>query len=1025
MSNANRKTIEIRHGHEYRLFVDKKIYDQSKFFYSVYKKSAELVNEICKPKEDLDNEQSTKYYPNNIIMYCAERGGGKSSAMLSFGSALSQFGKGVSADDKKGFDDMWGNTDLTRRFAVLDVIDPTTIFEKEIFMRIILSRMFSELRVLWKNADNNIRDNQYSSCVSRVRNDIVERFRKCYGLIDVIYQRRGEFDRNDDIEELSDLGDSNNLKKEFKDLVDLYLKEIYPNSNNSYLVIQLDDADLNTKMAYSIIEDIRKYCIIPNVLILIAVNMEQMHQIIEQHFIDDFKTLFDVRTANYEQSPIDLKDTADMAVRYINKLMPSSHQLHLPKIDDYLRNNMSDLDLAYHKLVIENGVKKTKDELSYKVLGTEDDIIQDYQQRLIRLIYRKTGIALVKPEHYTHNFLPQNMRELAHFLSYFCSMPDLEAEYGFAEIYAYINDPQNDDEEKAEKANQQLLIRKNNLEALEQYFVKTWSDINLSRKNHKMIMNLAHTVDSLKIEFAIEICNDLLIECKKDKEIDVSVKQREKSETQTELFETQGEISGNELKNADNQSGQTDCAANNLPKICEKSYAALMRKIQQLSKKAVSKNDFMQTYKMVYALRLYFTIFLHRQALNCIETKDFDWFYNVINGELWIPDYEAFSDNSHNGRFIVDYNMLIRLNPALKNINGEQQNKNDFNQLAEYCYITSNSVNTRLKTNSVFSVISKIGRSSNGINGVIIFDLGMSLLNKLFNESNYNANDPTTLTQLNLIFTILMNWDVNHFIDKQLQKKFEDSSSPTNWCKKFLSLISRLVSQIDYIGFNRDIELLLDSKKNINMIHCSNLYNSERYIADVISQMNDVINKYSKPVEDKETSVIQESLAFFINAISTLYEIYHNYFSPFLSLSQTIQMIYERIVKMKNLYSIIYTNDGEHKLLSNISLWATSQKDNNAVVQERNKYIDSVHEYNILINELKIILNNPGLCNEIFDEIYGTKTQKAEPKSAKNKSRCKTEKTARQRDRARRSEDKEATEKQSGEASDESSKSEE
>ena len=296
------KFIEINYRGEYRLFIDDNIYDSSKFFYSVFQKSAELIREIhsCPEASDRDNcpyylKDSEMPDTNNLIMYCADRGGGKSSAMLSFGNALKGIGS-RSEEKKEGYEKFWEGM-AGCRFAVLDAIDPTSLCEKEGIMTIILSRLFLEMRSdMQKNDREDQRDSGYRKVNEQSRYNIISKFRECYKYINVINGTSREFsDEEGDfsLEELAVLGDSSSFRKEFHNLVTLYLQNKYRTENisNDYLVIQIDDADLNTRKSYDILEDLRRYCMVPNVIILMAVNMPQMHQVVEQHFVREYDSL--------------------------------------------------------------------------------------------------------------------------------------------------------------------------------------------------------------------------------------------------------------------------------------------------------------------------------------------------------------------------------------------------------------------------------------------------------------------------------------------------------------------------------------------------------------------------------------------------------------------------------------------------------------------------------------------------------------------------------------------------------------
>lgn len=844
----NYTNLEIRNGNEYRMLINERIYDKSMFFYPVFKKSVEILDEICSHDRENGNEHFALYYPNNIIMYCAERGGGKSSAMISFAAALKSI-KNDAEDNIREFYELWGDIPAKYAFTVLDVVDPTTIFEKEIFMRIILSKMFSEIRTLWKQQDEES-VNDY--CNASERSNILLKFRKCYGLVDTIYQHCGEFDGCDDLEELADLGDSTNLKKEFKNLVDCFLKQFNGKSEKSYLVIQIDDADLNAKMAYQIIEDIRKYCIIPNVIVLMAVNMKQMHQIIEQHFVKDFETL--LKVAHNLDDPISLDDTKDMAARYINKLMPSTHQIHLPKIADFIRNNNSALKLSYVKKM--HG--EYKDLLSYCDDGLVDSVI-DYQERLIRLIYRKTGVRLVKTNDYLHNFLPQNMRELSHFLSYFCNMPDIDNRIGFAELFAILVKNCQIDGITTEQAEKEIKKRKSNIEALEQYLVKFWSDINLSRKDENMISDLSDTVETLKISSAIKMCEDW-------------------KDIVSESFDRDG-----------------------CPSICENSYANLMDKLTRISKNAMKCANFDEIYRMIYALRLLFTIFLHKESLICISTKNFERLYRVVNGELWtcsnLPETKSM------GRFEVNCHVLTKLNPTILPSSEKGSIAEDSEALIECCYLRIESSNhsINLKDPEVLRALNKMEEGNS--QDIMIYDTGVSLLNILINEKYYSDNDNyTDRVRANTIYDLMMNWDVQHYVEKSL-KGFEYSGS-VEWRKNYFNKVKDALNSIGLCQ-REQFELSTIPSDIARAICLSNRDIAIQTVKREISNMRDAVSSLPSDVEPLTKENIAEIADFRFLRLGKVNESFDE-LRPLEAISDTVRTMSKNKELFKNTFE---TND--------------------------------------------------------------------------------------------------------------------
>lgn len=901
MDTLNFTNIEIRNGNEYRMLINNKIYDKSMFFYPVFKKSVEILREICLCEIEKGNEQFALYYPNNIIMYCAERGGGKSSAMISFAAALKNLKKDAK-DYGSDFKDLWGEIPDKYFFTVLDVVDPTTIFEKEIFMRIILSKMFSELRASWKKQDE---DKENEKCNISQRNNILGKFRRCYALVDTIYQHSGEFDRNDDLEELADLGDSTNLKKEFKELVNCFLEQSNGKSENSYLVIQVDDADLNTKMAYQIIEDIRKYCIIPNVIVLMAVNMKQMHQIIEQHFVHDFETL--LKVSHNADDPITLDDTKDMAARYINKLMPSTHQIHLPKIADFIRNNHSTLKLSYRKKIKD----EDKDLLSYCDDGTADPVI-DYQDRLIRLIYKKTGVRLVKTDNYIHNFLPQNMRELSHFLSYFCAMPDLDERLGFAELFAILGQNCQIDGITTEQAEKEHKKRKTNIDAFEQYLVKFWSDINLSRKNDNMMSDLSETVETIRVNSAIK-----------------------KWKGENAVLSDSGDI----------------------PCVSYYSYANLMDILSEISKNAMNDADPDEVYRAVYAFRLLFTIMLHKESLMCVSTKNFERLYRVVNGELWtcynLPGAYLM------GRFRVNYHVLTKLNPTIVPSSEKGSNMDDSNAFTECCYLRTQNSNLKinLRDPEILNLLNKIEMGSS--QDILIYDIGVSLLNILTNVQYY-SDDINERTRVNKIYDLLMNWDVRHYVDESLKNL--PRCGWVKWREEYLDKVNSLLTSHELCKEENVKLSAISSNRIIREICLSNKQVARRTVVREISNMKSLVSSLPSDVESLTKEKIAEIANFRFAKLSKVDESYEE-LEPLAAISDTIKTIFEKKEKFKNTFETIDINiDSAQNLNSSEILGKKVEIVKKEIEKNPGEFVSAIIEW-------REFINNPNLRLIIFSEI--------------------------------------------------------
>lgn len=732
---SGKKVIEILYSHEYRLLANDNIYDYTKFFYPVYQKSVELVKEIHSYPKGSDKDTSDNFctdnrisYPNNLIMYCANRGGGKSSAMLSFGNALKQINDSME-ESKCSKAKFWGELSKCR-FSVLDAIDPTSLCEKEVIMKIILSRLFLEVRNLFKK-----KEKESISCDQRSKGceyELINKFRECYKFINVINGSDKKYDDEEtdgSLDDLASLGDSSNLKERFHELIELYLKYKYQTDKiqNKYLVIQIDDADLNAKMSYDIIEDLRRYCIAPNVIILMAVNMSQMHQVIEKHFVDEFSSLLNIKGPSGDASPfVSLANIKDMAVKYINKVMPAAHQIYLPEIDDYLQNNPSDLSLRYikeHKCYEDSSLV---DLLEYTDSEKEkEDMVTGYQERVLRLVYLKTGIAMVKPQSYTHNFMPQSMRELTHFLSFMCSLPNLNSELNYAELFALYNSgtawkkPKQMKYSK-EDAEQELAKRQNNLEAFERYFINSWCDANLSKSDNALISELAGAVSSIKVNFASNACDNFV-----------------------HSFEDSF-----------------------VPELTKGSFSALMRKIDRISDEAKQGRNPLESYKRAYALHLYFTIFLHREMMVSIKEHSFKRFRNVIGCELWTPNYSRFANYPLSGRFSVNYAAYLKLKQQ-NNISDELMIDYLNSRIERLCFLHLGENPCIINHNDwkIYKVLTSLAKRKK-CGADLIFDIGFIMARKITEESSYECNTMNQYAVMNDLLLLLLNWDVNHYVER-------------------------------------------------------------------------------------------------------------------------------------------------------------------------------------------------------------------------------------------------------------------
>lgn len=468
--NYNLKRIEIIKGEEFREKITS--LNPNEFFYDVYEKAMDRLMDIVEYTKSLDDlnlkDFASKNFNNNIIAFCGERGQGKSSAMLTFSKILgectcpTEYEKTLDAETFKVMN-VWRKK-IDRMFYILDPIDPTQLEDKDDILKVVVSRIFDAFKSYWKNGEKAKRNIELKS-------EILELFQKCYKHITTIKSseksKYEDISFEDTLEELARLGDSSNLKKDLYKLIQKFFEIVFNEKEYKkyMLVIQIDDTDLNVDKAYEIVEDLRKYLMIPNVVIIMATKLEQLTKAVEQEMRKKFDTLIKANRVNkYE--------IQQMASKYIDKLIPDGRKIHLPEIRVIADTSQKPILVEY------------KERNGKVIISTDSKDGQDIQDQILKYIYRKTGIMLVKPDTGMHCFIPKTIRELANLLALLSKMEDITDIKDIQEWY---------DSDLLDINN-----RLDNLEIFEEYLLNTWIPNNLDDAYIHFIVNLSRTTNDLK-----------------------------------------------------------------------------------------------------------------------------------------------------------------------------------------------------------------------------------------------------------------------------------------------------------------------------------------------------------------------------------------------------------------------------------------------------------------------------------------------------------------------------------------------
>lgn len=492
--NEFKQVIKIIRGYEQNVRITGDLTDPQYFMHASYQQAMRALVEIV--RQTISFHQQTKdadpdelndalfCYNGNIIVFEGDRGRGKTQMMLSFTRILRNASKNsqwetetykdpiefLHEDDRKKLADT--------RFHVLPPISPSVLEDNQNILFLILSRLYDY-------ASNLLEDVRKYEEKDRIA--LINRFSACLSGIDGI-KRGNAFRRSSDdkleLTDLQDISDGTALRNKFHNLVQELLKvnkSDISGAYKSYLVIQIDDADSQIKNGYKAIEDIRKYLLIPNVVIVMSADISFLHKVIIQEQGQYFNGLC--------QKENDLcVEISQMSRKYIDKLIPPSHMVHLPKIEQIIENNPDNLMIRY---IRDDGFPQ-REEPVFEWMRNSGD--WDVQNMLFMLIYRKTGIVFVRPSAYLHNIVPRSIRglnQLLYLLSLMEDIPPLGEE-------AWQDSPK-----LAIKLQEQINVALPNLEAFERYFSNDWVEVKFRNSgDRKFIRELIRTAGVNRVRLA-------------------------------------------------------------------------------------------------------------------------------------------------------------------------------------------------------------------------------------------------------------------------------------------------------------------------------------------------------------------------------------------------------------------------------------------------------------------------------------------------------------------------------------------
>lgn len=464
-TNEENSKMIIEVGHAKGIVYEEYTGFEKSIFKNVYARAKALTKQIIDRNEELQalnghgNDFRNKEQVENTIAFLGGRGTGKTSAMLSFMEGLKDHYKAhdVIEDDNKKYN-----------FISLEWIDASFLEDNEDIFVMILAKMFGELL-------------KYHDKIGMDRDRAVEYdFRNLYQQFEKIYRRISNLKRKDEVynEELpvdflKDLSRSTEVRSDFRELVRAFVRfvveveGIKEKSNNTYVVIAVDDIDLNIKRGYDILETIHKYLMVPGVIVLVALNYEEMMLCCEKHYIENYG--LDMPQKVVEDIGV---RAIEMSEQYLEKVLPPYMRLYMPSLQK------RDFQFRNPKIRVQ-GEKED---------GKTDPTEMEIKEYMFDLIYKRTGVlfdAVGKKRHFMEPSTLRNLNAIYEIYNEMSLLPKFEDE-NYLKIY----------DENYYKMINDILFRfaSDSLPNREYRLLMRWSEEDILRRGEEIVKDVIASI---------------------------------------------------------------------------------------------------------------------------------------------------------------------------------------------------------------------------------------------------------------------------------------------------------------------------------------------------------------------------------------------------------------------------------------------------------------------------------------------------------------------------------------------------
>lgn len=600
--NDDIESLKVNEQKNHKTFFCDEYYKASLILEKITKNGNVSEIESCNKDHDCKNYKKNKKFnnsnaKNNIIIFSGERGSGKTSAMVSFGKYL---------ENEKGKE----NDKKTCRYKLLEMIDPSYFRKNESILLNVLTVMFKMARIYIEEA-------KYSEDIENMTSDFNELLRDFDKVFKSVNKMESIIPEENSLEYLNELSNSVRLNESIYYLTQKFLKLF--NDKHEYMVIMIDDLDMNISHASAMLEQIRKFLIHDNILILIATNIEQLQFEIKESYSRYYEKILHPM----QNQPSVSVDVDDMATKYLLKLFPPLQRVHIGEAANKLINTKLNLKIIKPKdEKDENGKIVKKDKKDEK----EEIIEGDLQRVILNLIWSKTRLLFINEDDQLHPIIPTNLRALHQLIYMLIEMDDIEKDKVKNILFKEKND---------------YIKAQYNFNKFKDYILNIWIPSNVSFDEKKVFDNIPKDLGRINKHF-IQSINVIGSKYKKTiliKDIDFEQYLEEKGKNDKFDRDIYTFVSPNDPKfsNANKISDIYNFPSNNTV-----GDILLLTDKYKTYFEATNQTKFIEAVKIYYTLLLFETMFFSKkenQGENSYKIDNISPIQRLIGGTFYFPHY--------------------------------------------------------------------------------------------------------------------------------------------------------------------------------------------------------------------------------------------------------------------------------------------------------------------------------------------------------------------------------------------------